>query len=189
MVCRRPCAGVAPTRSSRRSHRRPAASPRSPPPCAAGSQRGGDDVTVVRVGDASGGRDPRVVASLSDRSSTPSRGVRGRARAGRRRDRPARVRPLRRPGRRLVIDLLDAVEAPTIVVAHTVLRSPTPHQRTVLEAVVRRRRRGGRDDRGRATPPGRRVRRRPSEGRGDPARRRRHAARRRAIRRRRAATC
>ena len=35
-----------------------------------------------------------------------------------------------------VIDLLDAVEAPTIVVAHTVLRSPTPHQRAVLEEVA-----------------------------------------------------
>ena len=36
-----------------------------------GLSRGGDDVTVVRVGDASDGRDQRVVASLSDRSSTP----------------------------------------------------------------------------------------------------------------------
>ena len=35
-----------------------------------------------------------------------------------------------------VIGLLDAVEAPTIVVAHTVLRSPTPHQREVLEEVA-----------------------------------------------------
>ena len=49
-----------------------------------------------------------------------------------------------------VIGLLDAVEAPTIVVAHTVLRSPTPHQRAVLEEVAARRRRRRRDDRGRA---------------------------------------
>ena len=75
-----------------------------------------------------------------------------------------------------VIDVLEALEAPSIVVAHTVLRSPTPHQRAVLEAVV-----DAADavvvmtEAGRA-PPRRRLRRRPGEGRRDPARRRRHRA-------------
>jgi polysaccharide biosynthesis protein PslF len=102
-----------------------------------GLTRGGDDVAVVRVGDASGGRDPRVVASLSDRDSIPSPHVM---------DALARADVVvlqheyglyaGKDGDS-VIDLLDAVEAPTIVVAHTVLRSPTPHQREVLEEVVR----------------------------------------------------
>jgi glycosyltransferase involved in cell wall biosynthesis len=36
-----------------------------------------------------------------------------------------------------VIDLLDGLERPSIVVAHTVLQHPTPHQREVLEGVAR----------------------------------------------------
>jgi glycosyltransferase involved in cell wall biosynthesis len=102
-----------------------------------GLSRGGDDVTVIRVGGAGAGRDSRVVASLSDRSPTPS---------------PEAVDALARADVVVlqheyglyagkdgdsVIGLLDAVDAPTIVVAHTVLRSPTPHQRAVLEEVVR----------------------------------------------------
>ena len=64
---------------------------------------------------------------------------------------------------------------PSIVVAHTVLRYPTAHQRAVLEAVVRRRRRGRRDDRDAARDRLRRgLRRRPGKVVGDPARRRRH---------------
>jgi len=35
-----------------------------------------------------------------------------------------------------VIEVLEALEVPSIVVAHTVLRAPTPHQRAVLEAVA-----------------------------------------------------
>jgi glycosyltransferase involved in cell wall biosynthesis len=36
-----------------------------------------------------------------------------------------------------IVEVLEAIERPTIVVAHTVLEHPTPHQRSVLEAVVR----------------------------------------------------
>jgi polysaccharide biosynthesis protein PslF len=36
-----------------------------------------------------------------------------------------------------IIPVLESIERPTIVVAHTVLEHPTPHQRSVLEAVVR----------------------------------------------------
>ena len=35
-----------------------------------------------------------------------------------------------------VLDLLDGLDVPVIVVLHTVLAAPTPHQRFVLEAVV-----------------------------------------------------
>jgi glycosyltransferase involved in cell wall biosynthesis len=36
-----------------------------------------------------------------------------------------------------IVEVLEGIERPTIVVAHTVLEYPTPHQRSVLEAVVR----------------------------------------------------
>ncbi len=36
-----------------------------------------------------------------------------------------------------IVEVLEAIERPTIVVAHTVLEHPTAHQRLVLEAVVR----------------------------------------------------
>jgi glycosyltransferase involved in cell wall biosynthesis len=36
-----------------------------------------------------------------------------------------------------IVEVLEGIERPTIVVAHTVLEHPTPHQRSVLEAVVR----------------------------------------------------
>lgn len=36
-----------------------------------------------------------------------------------------------------IVEVLENINRPTIVVAHTVLEHPTPHQRSVLEAVVR----------------------------------------------------
>jgi len=36
-----------------------------------------------------------------------------------------------------IVEVLEGIDRPTIVVAHTVLEHPTPHQRSVLEAVVR----------------------------------------------------
>jgi polysaccharide biosynthesis protein PslF len=36
-----------------------------------------------------------------------------------------------------IVPVLEGIDRPTIVVAHTVLEHPTPHQRSVLEAVVR----------------------------------------------------
>jgi hypothetical protein len=97
---------------------------------------GGDEVTVVRVGEASRERDGRVVAALSDRCSTPA---------------PAAMDALGRADVVILqheyglyagkdgdsgVGVLEAAEAPPIVVAHTVLRAPTPHQREVLEAVA-----------------------------------------------------
>jgi polysaccharide biosynthesis protein PslF len=101
-----------------------------------GLLRGGDDVVVVRVGDAGSERDERVVANLSDRCSTPA---------------PEAMAALAQADVAIVqheyglyagkdgdsiVDVLEAVDVPTIVVAHTVLHAPTPHQREVLEAVV-----------------------------------------------------
>ena len=35
-----------------------------------------------------------------------------------------------------VVDIIDGLRVPSIVVAHTVLKDPTPHQRSVLEAIA-----------------------------------------------------
>ena len=69
-----------------------------------------------------------------------------------------------------VAALLEQVSTPTIVVAHTVLARPTPHQREVLERVAACRRRGRGDDRGWSSTPHQRLRRGSPQGRGDPAR-------------------
>jgi polysaccharide biosynthesis protein PslF len=37
-----------------------------------------------------------------------------------------------------VVDVIDALRVPAIVIAHTVLKNPTPHQRSVLEAIAMR---------------------------------------------------
>lgn len=101
-----------------------------------GLDRGGDEVVVVRVGGEDGGRDERVVATLSDTPTMPApdalaalacadvvivqhecglyAGVDGDS----------------------ILEVLDAIAAPTIVVAHTVLRSPTAHQREVPATAV-----------------------------------------------------
>ena len=35
-----------------------------------------------------------------------------------------------------VVDIIAGLRVPSIVVAHTVLKDPTPHQRSVLEAIA-----------------------------------------------------
>ncbi|MFZ1174945.1 MAG: glycosyltransferase [Mycobacterium sp.] len=37
-----------------------------------------------------------------------------------------------------VVDIIDGLRVPSIVIAHTILKNPTPHQRSVLEAVAAR---------------------------------------------------
>ncbi len=37
-----------------------------------------------------------------------------------------------------VVDIIDGLRVPSMVVAHTILKNPTPHQRSVLEAVAAR---------------------------------------------------
>ena len=70
-----------------------------------------------------------------------------------------------------VLDVLEALVVPSVVVAHTVLRRPTAHQRSVLERRLRRGGRGRRDDRARPATPRRGLRRRRRPGLGDPPRR------------------
>ena len=96
----------------------------------------GHDASVVRVGDLRAPVDRRVVAELADDDPVPSAGALealGRSDlvvlqhefglyAGRDGD--------------AVVPLLEAIEVPSVVVAHTVLQAPTPHQREVLEAVA-----------------------------------------------------
>ena len=47
-----------------------------------------------------------------------------------------------------VVDIIDGLCVPSIVIAHTILKDPTPHQRSVLEAVAATGGPGGRDVRG-----------------------------------------
>ncbi len=35
-----------------------------------------------------------------------------------------------------MVDIIDGLRVPSIVVAHTILKDPTPHQRSVLEAIA-----------------------------------------------------
>ena len=98
---------------------------------------GGDEVTAVRVG-GSGEHDGagRVVATLSDTCVTPSAdAIESLARAD-----VAIVQHeyglYAGPDGDSIVDVVSATDTPTIVVAHTVLRTPTPHQREVLEAVA-----------------------------------------------------
>ena len=35
-----------------------------------------------------------------------------------------------------MVDVIGGLRVPSIVVAHTVLKDPTPHQRSVLEAIA-----------------------------------------------------
>ena len=103
---------------------------------AAGLEANGDRAFVVRVGDGSTATDARVVAELENGSASSVRraasvlsdadvavvqheyGIYG----GHDGDE--------------VVDILRALEVPAIVIAHTVLRRPTGHQREVLEEVA-----------------------------------------------------
>jgi len=97
----------------------------------------GDDVGIVRVGGENDIARPNVVADLND--------SRGRVSIG-------ALEALNQadvvivqheygiydgPDGESIVAVLEEIERPTIVVAHTVLEFPTEHQRTVLEGVVR----------------------------------------------------
>jgi glycosyltransferase involved in cell wall biosynthesis len=101
-----------------------------------GLARAGDDVAVVQLGGADLPPDRRVVAQVSDRDTDLSVEVVGAL------DRADVVIVQHEYGLYAgddgdsVIRILDAIDAPSIVVAHTVLQTPTSHQRRVLEAVA-----------------------------------------------------
>ena len=96
----------------------------------------GLDVGVAAVGDAEGAVDQRVVARLDDRDGC------GRVDVLEALERADVVIVQHEYGLyagadgESVCDLVEAISTPTIVVAHTVLAEPTPHQRSVLERVV-----------------------------------------------------
>jgi len=96
----------------------------------------GSDVRVVRVSDGSSSSDPRVVGELVNGSAAAvaatsallnesdiaivqhEYGIYGGADGDE------------------VVDVIDGLHIPLIVIAHTVLKDPTPHQRSVLEAIA-----------------------------------------------------
>ena len=97
----------------------------------------GDDVGIVRVGGENDMARPNVVADLND--------SRGRVSIG-------ALEALNQadvvivqheygiydgPDGESIVAVLEEIDRPTIVVAHTVLEFPTEHQRSVLEGVVR----------------------------------------------------
>jgi polysaccharide biosynthesis protein PslF len=102
-----------------------------------GLREGGHQVGVVRVGPAVTREVPGVIASIDDRDSLPSEWV---------------IRALDQAdvvvvqheygiyaGRdgASIVPLVESLTSPVIVVAHTILRAPTTHQRHVLEALAR----------------------------------------------------
>jgi glycosyltransferase involved in cell wall biosynthesis len=96
----------------------------------------GAEVGVVRVGDPATPPSPRVIAQLDDQRREPSTEAVAALEA-------ADVVIVQHeyglyPGRdgESVVEILEAVKTPSIVVAHTVLSEPTSHQRNVLEAVA-----------------------------------------------------
>lgn len=105
---------------------------------ATGLAQGGGDVRVVRVGDRPAREHRLVVAHLSDRDAAPS------TEAVAALDEADVVVVQHEYGIYAgvdgdqVVDVLDAVRRPVVVVAHTVLQHPTPHQHDVLRAVVDR---------------------------------------------------
>lgn len=96
----------------------------------------GAQVGVVRIGDPAALLSERVIAQLDDRRRELSAEAFGALEA-------ADIVIVQHeyglyPGRdgESVVEILTAVQTPSIVVAHTVLREPTSHQRSVLEAVA-----------------------------------------------------
>ena len=101
-----------------------------------GLSANGADVSVVRVADGSPSRSPRVIGELVNGSATwvaassellnqsdvaviqHEYGIYGGVDGDE------------------VVDIIGGLRIPSIVVAHTILKDPTPHQRSVLEAVA-----------------------------------------------------
>jgi polysaccharide biosynthesis protein PslF len=101
-----------------------------------GLRANGSDVSVVRVADGSSSSDARVIGELVNGSATSvaatsellnasdivvvqhEYGIYGGVDGDE------------------VVDIIGGLRIPSIVVAHTVLKDPTPHQRSVLEAVA-----------------------------------------------------
>jgi glycosyltransferase involved in cell wall biosynthesis len=102
----------------------------------AGLVADGADVGVVRVGRTTDDADSRVVGHLDDNHRRPSTDALSAM------DDADVVIVQHEYGLyagfdgECIVDVLEGLTRPSIVVAHTVLREPTPHQRAVLEAVA-----------------------------------------------------
>jgi len=101
-----------------------------------GLQAKGADVTVVRVADESTSERPNVIGELVNGSSSS---VKECSELLNRSD----VAVIQHeygiyggPDGDEVVEIMDGLRVPSVVIAHTVLKDPTPHQRSVLEAVV-----------------------------------------------------
>jgi polysaccharide biosynthesis protein PslF len=97
----------------------------------------GDDVGIVRVGADGAPRPKIVVAELNDETGHETIDAMDELNR-------ADVVIVQHeygiydgPDGESIVPVLEGIDRPTIVVAHTVLEHPTPHQRSVLEAVVR----------------------------------------------------
>jgi glycosyltransferase involved in cell wall biosynthesis len=97
----------------------------------------GDDIGIVRVGGENDVATEHVVADLFDANGRQSLEAKDALNQ-------ADVVIVQHeygiydgPDGDAIVGVLESIERPTIVVAHTVLENPTPHQRTVLEGVVR----------------------------------------------------
>ena len=96
----------------------------------------GSDVSVVRVADGSLASDPRVIGELVNGSA-------GSVAATSALLNESDVAVVQHEYGLYggvdgdeVVDIIEGLDIPLIVVAHTVLKNPTPHQRSVLEAVA-----------------------------------------------------
>mgnify|MGYP000917449294 CR=1 FL=1 len=101
-----------------------------------GLEANGVAVNVVRIGDGSPGTDPRVIGELVNGSAAS---VAASAELLNQGDIAVVQHEYGLYGGadgEEVIDVLAALHVPSIVVAHTVLKSPTPHQRSVLETIA-----------------------------------------------------
>lgn len=103
---------------------------------ARGLEANGVDVNVVRIGDGSPGTDSRVIGELTNGSSAS---VAETAELLNRGDVAVVQHEYGLYGGAdgdEVIDIIAGLRVPSIVVAHTILKDPTPHQRSVLEEIV-----------------------------------------------------
>ena len=96
----------------------------------------GSDVTVVRVADGSTASSPRVIGELASESPASAAAAAELLNSSDVAIVQHEYGIYGGPDGDDVLDVLGRLRVPSIVVAHTVLDVPTPHQRSVLEAVA-----------------------------------------------------
>lgn len=96
----------------------------------------GADVSVLRLGDRPSSVDPRIVLGVDDGTPAARRDVAAALDAHDVAIVQHEYGIYAGPDGDAVVDIVEQVTVPTIVVAHTVLEHPTANQRAVLEAVA-----------------------------------------------------